>query len=215
MHSRQAVKLIASKVVFGITLTGVSVAAGAQTFDAGADPVFQKMLGVNRGLTSYKAHLDVATRLPLGSFTLHGTVYQRGEHSKVVFDNVPAIAKSSVENQPSIGPASVWRSQYAITVSSRTADATTYHLVPLASGGVRSIDAVVQNASGLVQRYVWLKTNGMTITSDQTYGFVDGYELVHTTSTETRGGGVHADSQTTFTDYQVNLSLPDSLFATP
>jgi hypothetical protein len=203
-----------SRLAFGITLAFMSLsAAGAQTVEPSADPVFQKMLGVNRGLTSYKAHINVETRLPIGSFALHGTLYDRDEQSKVIFDNVPAIARSTVENQPSIGPASSWSKQYAISVVSRAADATTYHLVPLAQGGVRSIDAVVQNASGLVQQYVWSNTNGMTITSDQTYESVGGYQLIQTTSTKTRGGGVHADSETTFTDYELNVSLPDSIFA--
>jgi hypothetical protein len=215
MFRRRGQDLIVPKVVFGITLACMLLfsAAGAQTSEAGADPVFQKMLGVNKGLASYKAHIVVQTRLPLGSFILRGTLYGRDEQSKVIFDNVPAIARSSVENQPSIGAASSWRKQYAISVASRTADATTYHLVPLAQGDVRSIDAVVQNASGLVQRYVWSNKNGMTITSDQTYDSVGGYQLVHTTSTKTRGGGVRADSETTFTDYELNVSLPDSIFA--
>jgi MFS family permease len=131
--------------------------------------------------------------------------------SRASFDNVPAIAKSTVENQPSIGAASGWSKQYAISVVSRTADATTYRLLPLAHERVRSIDAVVQNASGLVQRYVWSNSNGLTITSDQTYESVGGYQLVGSTSTKTRGG-VRADSQTTFTNYQLNVALPDSVF---
>jgi len=199
-------------IILGLVLGCASFsAAGAQTFDPSTDPVFQRMLGVNKGLQSYQAHIDVTTRLLLGSFTLHGTLYDRGDQSKVVFDNVPAIAKSTVENQPSIGAASGWSKQYAISVVSRTADATTYRLLPLAHERVRSIDAVVQNASGLVQRYVWSNSNGLTITSDQTYESVGGYQLVGSTSTKTRGG-VRADSQTTFTNYQLNVALPDSVF---
>jgi hypothetical protein len=171
------------------------------------------MLGVNKGLASYQAHIDVETRLPLGSFTLHGTIYDREGRSKVVFDNVPAIAKPSVENQPSVGPPSSWRKQYAISIVSRTADATTYHLVPVVEEGARSIDVVVQNASGLVQQYVWSNKNGMTITSDQNYESLGGYQLVRTTSTRTRGGGIHADSETTFKDYELNASVPDAVFA--
>jgi len=201
------------KAVFGIALACVlPIAAGAQSFDPGADPVFQKMRGVNSGLASYTAHITVVTHLRLGGFTLHGTLYDRGDESKVSFDNIPALAKSIVENQPSIGPASSWRKAYTITVTAHTGDSTTYHLVPLTGSGVCSVDATVQNATGLVQQYVWSNSNGMTITSDQTYETVGGYQLVHATSTKTRGGGIHADSQTTFTDYQINVNVPDSIF---
>ncbi|MGP6191835.1 MAG: hypothetical protein ACLPSH_17570 [Vulcanimicrobiaceae bacterium] len=214
MHKRRGRVLIWSKVGFGLALACLALsAAGAQTFEASTDPVFQKVLGVNKGLASYEAHMEVATHLPLGGFTLRGTLYSRDEQSKVIFDNIPAIARPIVENQPSIGPASSWAKRYAISVLSRTADATTYHLVPVEQGSVRSIDAVVQNSSGLVQRYAWSKQNGVTITSDQTYESVGGYQLVRTSSTKTRGGGVHADSETTFSNYQLNVRLPDSVFA--
>jgi outer membrane lipoprotein-sorting protein len=201
------------KIAFGIALACLSMApAGAQTFDSSTDPVFQKMLGVNKGLQSYKAHIEVATRLRLGSFTLRGTLYDRGDKSKVVFDNVPSIAKSTVENQPSIGAASTWPARYTISVVSRTPVTTSYRLVPTASESVRSIDVVVLNASGLVQEYVWSNSNGMTITSDQTYESIGGYQLVETTSTTTRGAGVHADSKTMFTNYELNVAVPDSIF---
>lgn len=214
MQRKPSRVLIGARAAFGVALACLAFsAAGAQTFETSTDPVFQKVLGVNKGLASYQAHMEVATRLPLGSFTLRGTLYSRTDQSKVVFDNVPAIARPMVENQPSIGPASSWAKRYAISVLSRTSDATTYHLVPLEQGSVRSIDAVVQNSSGLVQRYAWSQQNGMTITSDQTYEAVGGYQLVRTTSTKTRGGGVHADSETTFSNYQLNVRLPDSVFA--
>ena len=181
-------------------------------FDPSTDAVFQKMLGVNKGLQSYQAHIDVQTRLPFGGFTLRGTLYDRGDRSKVIFDNVPAIARSSVENQPSIGAASNWHNRYAISLVSHTAGLTTYRLVPISAEGVRSIDAIVENASGLVQEYVWSNSNGMTITSDQTYELVGSYQLVGSVATKTRGAGVHADSTTTFTNYQLNVTVPESVF---
>jgi outer membrane lipoprotein-sorting protein len=214
------VKGFVSKVTLSVSLAVVLVCvAGAPapvyaqtTFDPRTDAVFQKMLGVNKGLQSYEAHVDVQTRLPLGSFTLHGTLYDLGDRSKVVFDHVPAIARSSVENQPSIGAASNWPKLYAISLISRTPGLTTYRLVPVSAEGVRSIDAVVDNASGLVQEYVWSNTNGLTITSDQTYELVGGYQLVGSVTSKTRGAGVRADSTTTFTNYQLNVTVPESVF---
>jgi hypothetical protein len=112
-------------VARGIVALGAAIAcmpatpARSQTFDPSSDAVFQRMLGVNKGLQSYQAHVDVQTRLRLGRFTLHGTLYDRGDRSKVIFDNVPAIAKSSVENQPSIGAASDWHTRGTRSHSSR------------------------------------------------------------------------------------------------
>lgn len=200
------------KIVAAIALACATLsAASAQTFDSSKDPVFQKVVRLNKGLASYTAHIEVATRLPLARFTLRGTLYSRGDRSKIVFDNVPAIAKPLLEGQPSI-PASSLQKRYAISVVSRSAEATTYHLVPREPESVRSIDVVVQNSSGLVQRYVWVNKNGMKITSNQAYESIGGYQLVSTTSTQTRGA-IHADSETTFSDYRLNVSVPDSVFA--
>jgi hypothetical protein len=213
MH-RCATNPIWVKLALGISLASIALPVrGAETSAPTGDPVFQKLLDSNKGLASYKAHITVQTRLPLGNFTLHGTVYSRGERSKVVFDNIPAIAKRVVDNQPSIGPAASWSKQYMVSVASRTPDVSTYHLVPIVPGSTGSIDVSVQNTSGLVQHYFWTNTNGTMISSDQTYETIGGYQLVKSTSTKTRGGGVRADSESTFADYALNVSVPDAVFA--
>jgi hypothetical protein len=185
---------------------GVSVA-----FDPSTDPVFQKMVRVNAGLKSYTAHVDVETRVLFGRFTLHGTLYDWGSASKVVFDDVPGIAKSAVENQPAIEAPSAWPARYRIGIVSQTPDTTTYQLVPLDPGDRRTVDAVVQNDSGLVSEYIWSNVNGMTITSFQTYESVAGYQLVQSTITKTRGRGLRASSTTSFTEYALNGAIPGSV----
>jgi outer membrane lipoprotein-sorting protein len=191
---------------------GLCSAALAQTFDAAADPAFQNLLAANAGLGSYTAHITVHTRLRISSFTLHGTLYGKNGRVKIVFDDIPAIAKSTVENQPELPPPSTWATSYAISVGAKDALTTTYHLVPLTEDRVNSVDTVVQNASGLVVRYVWTNKNGLTITSDQTFAPVGVYHLVRTTTTKTRGDGIRADSETTFSDYQLGAEVPDSIF---
>ncbi len=186
----------------------------AQAFDASADPVFKKMVSVNAGLKSYTAHIDVKTAILFGSFTLHGTLYERGNRSAIVFDNVPAIAKSAVDDVPSIAGPSAWAQSYAISLAARTAEESTFHLVPLEAGEVSAIDAVVSNDSGLVREYTWTETSGATITSDQTYESVDGYQVVASTATKTGGRGMHTTSHATFTNYAINVDVPANVLAT-
>lgn len=137
---------------FGIVWLERCSAALSQTFDAAADPTFRKLLAANAGLRSYTAHITVHTRLRLSSFTLHGTIYGKNGQVKIVFEDIPAVAKSTVENQPELPPPSSWAASYAISVGAKDALTTTYHLVPLAQDRVNSVDAVVPNASGLVVR---------------------------------------------------------------
>jgi hypothetical protein len=189
-----------------------SVPATADTFDPGGDPVFQKLLHFNAGLKSYTAHVDVETRVFFGGFSLHGTLYYWG-HSKVVFDNVPALARSAVDHQPSIEGPALWVADYAISLLARTPDTTTYRLVPIDSDNLREVDVAVQNATGLITQYVWSTAAGMTITSDQTYESIDGYQLVASTVNETHGAGLHTHSKTSFTNYVLNGTIPDSVIS--
>jgi hypothetical protein len=130
--------------------------AFAGTYQPSTDPVFKKMLALNHDLTSYTAHIDVKTRVNILSFSLHGTLYAKGTRTKVQFDNVPGIAKSSVENQPSVSAPSTWPADYDMSIAVRDATTTIYHLVPRAAdSAVTSVDVTVANATGLVQRYLW------------------------------------------------------------
>lgn len=187
--------------------------ARAQAFDPTADPLIQKALAVNRGLKSYRARLRVQSRVAVGSFTLQGTVYSRGGDTKVVFEHVPTIAKASVENQPSLGDPTTWPASYVITVVRSEPGTTTYHLVPRVAGSVRSVDVVLADDSGLARRYVWSRTNGMTIASDQTYENIEGYQVVQSVTTVTTDGGIKVRSLTTFSGYEFNVDIPDSVFA--
>jgi hypothetical protein len=70
---------------------------------------------------------------------------------------------------------------------------------------------VADNASGLIRQYTWSNDNGLTITSDQTYRSVGGYRLIESTITRTRGRGMNAESVASFTDYDLNDSIPASI----
>jgi len=202
-------KFILAVVAAHVTVTPVS----SQTYDSRTDPVFQKVLGVNKGLQSYTAHIEVESRVFFGRFDLHGTLYRRGDQSLVVFDRVPAIARSAVSKMPTISGPGDWPRRYAISIAARTGDTTTFRLIPFAAERVRSIDVVVSNASGLVREYAWSNVDGETITSDQTYEAIGGYELATSSTTTTRGGGIDTDSTTVFTHYALNATVPDSILA--
>jgi hypothetical protein len=200
-----------SLVLASVTACVTSAAAATTGFDPSGDPVFQKLLHFNSGLKSYTAHVDVETRMFFGRFTLHGTLYNWGNASKVVFDNVPMLAKGAVDHQPSIEAPAQWADRYSIAPVAQTPQRTTYRLVPLEPGSLREVEVTVANETGLIMEYVWSTSSGVTITSDQSYESLDGYELVASTVTETRGGGLHTHSTTKFTNYALNGTIPDSI----
>lgn len=198
-------------LTLGTIVASTSHAMATNAFDPTTDAVFQKVVRVNAGLKSYTAHVQVTTRLFFGRFTLCGTLYNWGPSSKVVFDHVPSIAKSAVANQPTIEAPSEWTTRYVISIESQTADVTAYHLVPRDPSGLRSIDVVADNASGLIREYTWSNENGVTITSDPTYGTIGSYQLIESTVTTMRGRGMRTESNTVFTDYDLNDPIPASV----
>jgi hypothetical protein len=100
-----------------------------------------------------------------------------------------------------------------MSIAARTADTTTFRLIPLRAENARSIDVVVSNVSGLELEYVWSTVKGGIITSDETYENIGGYELVGSSTTTTRGGGIDATSTTAFTSYALNATVPESILA--
>jgi hypothetical protein len=184
-----------------------------QTTDPRSDLAYQKALAVNKGLQSYTAHIAVKTHVFFGNFDLDGTVYRRGDRQMVVFDRVPAIARAAVSNMPTISGPGDWPRRYTMSIVARAVDTTTFHLIPLRAENARSVDVVVSNATGLVLEYAWSNVNGQTITSDQTYEAIDGYELVQSSSTTTRGDGISTASTSVFTNYVLNATVPDSILA--
>jgi hypothetical protein len=197
----------------GCAVLGLGSVARADSFDPKTDPVFVKMVGVNAGLRSYKAHIEVETRVMLASFTLRGTIYDKNGRTKIAFDNLPALARLSAQNQPNIGAVVSWPATYAISIAARDRETTTYHLVPNAVDKVRSIDVVARNDSGLVQRYVWLNVNGLTIASDQSFITIGEYRMIGSSDTETHGRGLNTTSHAVFSNYEINSAVPESVFA--
>jgi hypothetical protein len=175
--------------------------------------VYQKALGVNKGLQSFTAHIAVETHVFFGRFCLDGTVYRRGDQQIVVFDRVPAIARAAVSKMPTISGPGDWPRRYAMSIAARTADTTTFRLIPLRAENARSVDVVVSNASGLELEYAWSTVNGQTITSDETYENIGGYELVQSSTTTMSGLGFNTASTTAFTNYALNANVPDTILA--
>jgi len=207
-------RLTTSLVLAAVTtFLSSGVPAAADDFDPAGDAVFQRMLHFNAGPKTYTAHVDVETRMFFGRMSLHGTLYDWGDESKVVFDHVPSLAKGAVDHQPSIEAPQQWTARYTIALVGQTPETTTYRLVPRRPGDVREVDVAVQSATGLITQYVWSTASGMTITSAPTYESIDGYELVASAVTETRGGGLCMRSTTNFTNYALNETIPDSVIS--
>jgi hypothetical protein len=199
-------------VLFGATMLG---ADGASDFRA--SPAYQQLLQNQDGIQSSIADIEVRTKLkgflPI-SLTLRGHFYFRApDQESIVFDNVPGLLKGMVKNKPDFQPAAMWPRYYEVRVDGDDGGATAFHLVPIdTKSSLASIDVAVNDATGYMTQLRFVNANGPVVTTAQTYGEVGRHEVIVSQAGETHGPGYKADISTHFTNYQMNVPVPDSVF---
>lgn len=197
-------------------VVGLLLAADAAG-DFRGNPAFRHNVMLQRGLHSSIADIEVHTKMksfPPMSLTFHGHSYFRGpDKQAVVFDDVPGPLKGMVKDSPSIEPALEWEHYYHVTIVGDDGSSTTFHLVPRdSSSSLASIDAILDDTTGYMTQVHFVNTNGSETTTQQTYGTVGRFEVIVSQTGQSHGAGYKADVTTTFSDYQINVPVPDSIF---
>jgi len=145
----------------------------------------------------------------------HGHSYFRAPVKQaVVFDDIPRMLHGLVNDSPSLLPAAAWPGHYQVAVEDNgTTAVATFHLEPIdANDPLESADVTVDDRTGLVSRFVFVNKNGSTVTTDQTYERVGRDEFISTQAGNAKGPGYRAEVTTTFSNYQVNVPVPLSVF---
>jgi hypothetical protein len=209
--------LVRLSLALSAALVVVLVLDAQAAGDFRANPAYKHMVSSQRGLHSSIADVDVHTKMksfPPISISFHGHSYFRApDKQRVVFDDVPGPIKGMVKDSPSIEPAPVWGRYYHVTIGSDDGNSTTFHLVPRdATASLASIDATVDDATGEMTQVHFVGTNGSETTAQQTYAHIGGFDVVVSETGESHGSGYKADETTTFSNYQINVPVPNSVF---
>jgi hypothetical protein len=176
------------------------------------------MLGVNRDVRSSIADIEVRTHItsfPPMRLSFHGHAYFRApDKQSVVFDDVPGVLHGMVKDSPAIVPAPAWPKHYRVSVVDRSADGVAiFHLMPRNEDDpLESADVTVDDSTGLVSRYEFYNKNGSTVTTDQTYVTIGKRQFVASQTGNAKGRGYRAEVITTFSNFQVNVPVPDEVF---
>jgi outer membrane lipoprotein-sorting protein len=178
----------------------------------------QRMAAVNPNLQSYTASMHVAIAmhsLVILTPSLDGNYYyKRPDKQAVVFDTVPVLAQQFQKVYPKTDPPATWPDLYDITVLSSSASSTALRLVPKRSGRVAHLDVVVDDASAMPSSFTWTYDDGGTITFTQQYERVAGNYLIKAQNGKIELPSYNADVTTTFSNFQVNVPIPDKVFGT-
>ncbi|MGH7715575.1 MAG: hypothetical protein ACREML_06205 [Vulcanimicrobiaceae bacterium] len=203
------------KVLALAVLAAATYAPGAAAISPSA--MVQRMASVNPNLASYTAslHVVIALRtLPL-SPTLDGNYYyKRPDKQAVVFDTVPVLAQQFQKIYPKIDPPATWQELYDVTTLSEEGGTTTLRLTPKRAGRIAHLDVVVDDASAMPSSFTWAYVDGGTVSFDQQYARIGGNYLVKSQSGKVNLPSYNADVTTTFSNFHVNVPVPDTVFGT-
>ena len=195
----------------------LSAPLAAAPADLDRSIAYRHLLRNSAGIKTLVADIDVETHMksfPPVSLHFHGHTYFRApDHDAVVFDNVPGPLKRMMADSPSIAPVRIWPDVYDITVLEDDGTETTFHLVPKdPTASLDHVDVVVGDETGLVREYRFANKNGATTTTDNVYTRIGSHEFVSSQTGTAGGHGYHADIETHFSNYEINVDVPDDVF---
>ena len=202
--------LLALILVLAAALPG----AGAS---ANGDALLKRMADANPSLQSYTAAMHVVIvmhSVPYLSPALDASYYyKRPDKQAVVFQTVPLLAEQFQKVYPKIDPPPTWPQRYDISVLDESAATTTLRLVPKRQGRVQHLDVVVDNSNAMPTAFTWTYVDGGSVTFQQQYTVIDGNYVVKSQTGKVALPSYNADVTSTFSDFKLNVSIPDSVFA--
>lgn len=213
---RIAHKLAAAAILCAL-VAGAAGVANAQ-LSPSALQLIQRAATVSQSVKSYTAsvHADIAMHtFPYLSPSLEGTYYHKEpSRNKIVFTSgLPFIAKEFSKVYPEVESPSRWPEVYDISTEGDAGGFTTLKLVPKKHSRIDHIDAKIDDKSAQIVSLRWNYNDGGYATLDQTYGEVDGHVLVTQQSGHFEVPHYTADLKSTFSNFNLNAQIPDSVFA--
>jgi outer membrane lipoprotein-sorting protein len=184
---------------------------------ASANEVYLRMQRVNANLQSYTAnlHVDVTTHsFPFISPKLDGTAYfKRPDKTAVVFETVPALASQFKKVYPQLESPSEWPTIYDVTPVSDDGTTSTFKLVRKKNGRIDHVDVLVDDKTATVTTMTYIYKDGGSISFTQTYDTIDGNYVIVSQRGKVDIPHYNADVASTYTNYKLNVAVPDSVFA--
>lgn len=199
------------------TLAMTAAPSFAETGANGNGDVYTRMQHVNPNLASYQADVTVAIAThgpPYISPTLEGKMYfKKPDRSAVVFDAVPFIAQQAKHVVATLESPAQWPEIYDVTPTGDDGTTSTFRLVRKKNGRIDHVDVRVDDASATVSGMTYFyRDNGGTIAFSQVYDHVGDNYLIKQQTGKVDIPHYNADVTSTFSNYRVNVSVPDTVF---
>lgn len=180
--------------------------------------LFARMQHVNEGLHSYEADVQVAIEThgpPYISPTLQGKAYyKQPDKTAVQFQSVPMFNDQLKKVVGQMEPPSGWQQLYVVAPTGDDGTTATFRLVRKKNGRIDHVDVKVDDKTATVTGMTYYyKDGGGSIAFTQTYDQVGGNFVVKQQSGKVDIPHYNADVTSTFSNYKVNVPVPDSIFS--
>jgi outer membrane lipoprotein-sorting protein len=184
----------------------------------GDSSVYARMQRVNAGLKSYQAdlHVDVTTHgFPYISPSLDGKAYfEQPDKNAVIFETVPMLANQFKKVYPQLEPPSEWPQVYDVTPVADDGSSSQFRLVRKKNGRIDHVDVTVDDKTATVSAMTYIYKDGGSISFKQTYSVVDGNYVIRAQTGKVDIPHYSADVASTFSNYKLNVSIDQQVFAT-
>ncbi len=199
-------------------LSLIALLAAPAAAQSPSDALIARMIANVDGVRTYTAsmHTDASIHAFLTlSPSLQGTYYHKEpDRNKVVFTSgLPFVAQQFSKLYPHIDSPSVWKDKYFITVENSDNGDTTFKLVPRKQGRVDHIDAKVDERTAELVSLRWNYTDGGYASTDLAYKAVQGHPMIASQTGKVEVPHYSAEFKSQFSDFKINVSIPDSIFA--
>ncbi len=205
---------------FALLAAAVLLAGAAPSLPAGAQSpgdLYARMQRVNAGLKSYQADLTVAIEthgFPYISPTLQGKAYyKQPDKTAVQFQSVPALAGQLKKVVAQMEPPAEWPKLYDVTPTGDDGTTATFKLVRKKNGRIDHVDVKVDDKTATVSGMTYYyKDQGGTVSFTQSYDEIGGNYVVKSQTGKVDIPHYNADVTSTFSNYKINVAIPDSVF---
>jgi hypothetical protein len=179
--------------------------------------LLKRAVDPNPTLQSYIASAVLSAKLnavvPIHK-TFNGTVYYRKPTRRVIFSNVSGPLsrfKTMTSTTPTYEEA---LAQYSVTPGGDDGAVSKYSLTPRKQGArVTNLTVSVDDKRALIVHVVWTYSDGGSLSLDQTYQSVGAFLVPAADTIAARFPGYSVDGEMTFTNYQPNVPVPESVMS--
>lgn len=187
-----------------------------------ADDVLERAVASRHELHSYQVSVTITGKVRASFLSvpvsMNGTEYFKAPDKEAMhLNNVPSLAKAFSNTVNTMGTPQTWEATYDIVLQGTAPhrNHTAYVLVgtPRHSGNVKTMTMWVNVKTYAIEGATFAYTNGSSLGLEFSHHGLSPYHLPTSIAVSAHFPGYSGDANIAYGPYQINVAVPDSVFA--